>query len=398
MSVKIKFTQRRVADLESVPGKQFDVWDTDQPRFGVRVSPGGSKTFFVLRRVNGKPVRSTVGVFPEMNVDTARVDAAAMLVDMQKGNNPNIDKKRKRDNQADKRGILSALLDQYIASGGIKGEMKATTAAAYRYAFKRLAKWHGKRVEEITSDMAKDFHAELVKNNGGYAANHAIGLLRSLMVYSMDKYKRPAVNPTDGVKWFKETARRKSMDPETIPDFLKALDELKGDTGSDLFRMLLFTGMRKSEAMGLAWTDINLENKSLLVADTKTGTPLDIPISGHLAEMLTARKERLPSGCKWVFPSNSRVGHATNTDFYVKQIAEHGVAVYPHLLRKTFTTIASTVIPGAMVDCLTGHIPEGVTGKHYTFPHVSQLRPHTEKVTKKILQYAAGVFEEDEEQ
>lgn len=386
MSVKIKFTQSLVGKLQPVPGKQVEVWDTAQPRFGVRVSPGGRKVFFVMRRVNGKLVRATVGLFPETNVDTARTRAAALLVSMQDGNNPNAEKKHLRQQQADQRGILSAVFESYLMSGGREGNLKDTTKSSYRSGFKRLAKWQGLPVEEISADMVKRLHVEIGKTNGGYAANHTIGLLRSLMAYSMENYNRPAVNPADNVKWFKETPRREAMAPETIPAFLKALDELKGDNGADLFRVLLFTGMRKGEAMPLKWSDVDLVNKSLHVEDTKGGTSLDIPISGHLLTILEKRKERV--GGTWIFPSNSRSGHITNTAQYCREIGELGVKVYPHLLRKTFTTIAASIVPSAMVDCLTGHVPQDVTGRHYTFPSVGQLRPHTEAVTAAILEMA----------
>lgn len=381
MAEKIRFTQKRVADLQPVPGKQREVWDADQPRFGVRVSPGGSKLFFVMRRVNGKLVRATVGNFPEMNVDTARTRAAELLVAMGQGQNPNIERKRKREQQNDKSRLLSVVFDLYLASGGHNKQLKGTTAAAYRSAFKRLEKWHGLKIDEITGDMVEQRHAEIQEECGGYAANHSIGLLRSIM-----KFAKVAGNPTGGVVWAKETPRREAMPPETIPSFLEALDKLKGDNGSDLFRVLLFTGMRKSEAMGLRWSDIDLENKSLRIDETKNGNPLNIPLSGHLAAILARRKERI--GSQWVFPSNSRVGHLTNDQQFCRELAELGVRVYPHLLRKTWTTIAASIIPGAMVDCLTGHIPQDVTGRHYTFPSVGQLRPHTEAVTEKILEYA----------
>ncbi|NVN90190.1 MAG: integrase family protein [Desulfuromonadales bacterium] len=389
MPVKIRLSQKRVADLEPVPGKQVEVWDTDQPRFGVRVSPGGRKVFFVMRRVDGKLVRATVGIFPEMNVDTARTRAAALLVAMQDGHNPNLEKKHRRELQDDQRGILLHLFESYLDSGGMEGKVKGSTKVAYRSAFKRLKAWHGLPVENISADMVKRLHAEIGKSAGGYAANFSIALLRSLMKYSMENYNRPAVNPTSTVKWFKEIPRREAMPPETIPAFFKALDELKGDNGADLFRVLLFTGMRKGEAMPLKWSDVDLENKSLHVQDTKGGTSLDIPISGHLAEILLKRKERVKS--PWIFRSNSRVGHVTNTAQYCREIEALGVRVYPHLLRKTFTTIAASIVPGAMVDCLTGHIPQDVTGRHYTFPSVGQLRPHTEAVTAAILEMAGAL-------
>jgi len=71
-----------------------------------------------MRRVNGKLVRDTVGLWPECNVDTARKKAAAMLVSMEDGVNPNIDTKHKRTMQADQRGVLSNILEAYISAGG----------------------------------------------------------------------------------------------------------------------------------------------------------------------------------------------------------------------------------------------------------------------------------------
>ncbi len=75
--------------------KQVEYWDTNVRSFGVRIS-AQSKTFFVSRRVNGKMVRVKIGRFPEMNVDDARHDASAKLVEMAAGKNPNEAKKRAR--------------------------------------------------------------------------------------------------------------------------------------------------------------------------------------------------------------------------------------------------------------------------------------------------------------
>lgn len=381
MPEKIKLTQKRVADLQPMAGKQFDVWDAEQPRFAVRVSPRGRKTFFVMRRVKGKLVRATVGTFPEMNVDTARKLAAEMLVSMTAGVNPNVERKQQREQANDKSRVLSAVFESYLASGGTDGTMKASTRVAYVYAFKRLQKCHRMRVDDITAEEAEQLHTEIRNKNGPYAANFTVGLLRSIM-----KFAKVANNPTATVSWAKESPRREAMAPEVIPSFMAALDKLRGDTAADLFKMLLFTGMRKGEAMSLRWSDVDLENRSLRIEETKSDHALHIPISRYLAVILERRKERIDS--QWIFPSNSRVGHLTNTAGFCRELLELGVRVYPHLLRKTFTTIAASIIPGAMVDCLTGHAPQDVTGRHYTFPSVGQLRPHTEAVTKEILSLA----------
>lgn len=386
---KLQFTKKSIADLQPVAGKQYDAWDLQQRGLGVRVSPGGSKTFFVMQRVNGKLVRVKLGVFPEMTVEAARKGTIAALVQMNDGINPNAVKKEARADQQDKRLVLVSLFNAYLAGGGKDGAIRETTKAAYRSQFKRLLPFHNKRVDDLDGTVVKALHKQLKVEKGTYAANASIGLLRSLCRFAMDTYGKPAKNPVDGVTWFKETPRRESLAPESTGEFLQALGTLKGNTAADLFTLLLFVGLRKSEAMGLEWNDLDLDKGVLLISDTKTGKPLHIPLSGYVVDLLKRRKADQAGGSKWVFPSNSRAGHITNTHVFVEQLKQRGVRVYPHLLRKTFTTVGAMVCPGVVVEILTGHEPQGITGKYYTFPSIEELRPHVETITKELLKRAA---------
>jgi hypothetical protein len=291
MSEKFIFTEKRISDLEPSPGKQVEYYDKEDRRFGVRVSPGGTKTFFVKKRVYGVLIRVGLGTWPDTSVLKAR-DAFHDNFDLlRKGITPNLDKKRRTEANMDKRGTLSAEFESYLASSN----MKDLSKRGYRYLFKHLSAWSDKRVEDITPDMVKDRFKEITLNNGTYAANRAIGMLKYTMAHSIETLKRPAVNPVSGFKWNKEHARREAMPPETIPAFIAALDNIKGDSGGDLYKLLLFTGLRKSEALKLQWSDVDLDKGSLYIADTKNGEPLNIPISGFVVDLLKARKERIYS-------------------------------------------------------------------------------------------------------
>jgi len=232
--------------------------------------------------------------------------------------------------------------------------------------------------------MVKDRFKAITLDNGSYAANRSIALLKYVMKHSIATLKRPDVNPVSGIKWNKEHARREAMPPETMPAFIAALDNIKGDSGGDLYKLQLFTGLRKSEALKLQWSDVNLDKGTLYIANTKNGEPLNIPISCFVVYLLKARKTRIDSPL-WIFPSNSRKGHLTGTSFFSEQIVAQGVKVYPHYLRKTFTTAAALCCKGDIVDILMGHVAQGVTAKHYTAPSVEQLRPSIERITAELL-------------
>ena len=59
-----KLTPKMIDYLKAPGPKRMDVWDTVLQAFGVRVSPGGRKTWFVIVRVGGRQKRVTIGTYP----------------------------------------------------------------------------------------------------------------------------------------------------------------------------------------------------------------------------------------------------------------------------------------------------------------------------------------------
>ena len=68
--------------------KRYDVFDAAVRGLGVRIATSGTKTWFVMRRVNGRMVRHTLGRYPEMGLSDARQGAAPLLEDMARGQLP----------------------------------------------------------------------------------------------------------------------------------------------------------------------------------------------------------------------------------------------------------------------------------------------------------------------
>jgi hypothetical protein len=57
---QVKLTVNAIKSLNSAI-KEVEHMDTDYPGFGVRVNPGGSKTFIYRYRINGKLKRISLG-------------------------------------------------------------------------------------------------------------------------------------------------------------------------------------------------------------------------------------------------------------------------------------------------------------------------------------------------
>src|SRR4051812_11747979 len=85
---RVNLTVRKLQSLKGSPTGQIDYWDKKLPRFGVRVSPAGRKTFTVLFRYNKKIERLKIGEFPLMSLAKARAEAQKALAELKSGDNP----------------------------------------------------------------------------------------------------------------------------------------------------------------------------------------------------------------------------------------------------------------------------------------------------------------------
>ncbi len=380
---RFKFTQATVRELLPKPdGTRADYWDTELTGFGVRVSTN-SKTFFVFKRVDGRMKRATVGSFPALATDVARTKAMRMIADMADGVNPTKEKRAKK-----KRGVsLQEVFDRFIEVKRFTDKTRAVHKNAFS---KHLSKWSKTPVVEIEADAICKLHAEIGKTTV-YAANNAIRLLRTVLNFSRSFYGVPVENPvkriSDTRTWFEEKARTGYVKDKDLAAWFKAVDGLSSDMGRDYLLLLLFTGMRRNEAMGLHWDNIDLEDKTLTVPDTKNGEPLHLPLSYFVYKLLKDRAERW-GGEGFVFATWGKNGHLTNVQHILEEL--RGNDLVPrftlHDLRRTFATKAESLdISQYAVKRMINHKQTDVTGKHYIQSDVERLREPMERVCQALL-------------
>ena len=144
---KIKISKATVDRLPfAEKGKQIDHFDTELKGFGCRVS-ATAKTYFVLKRLNGRLTRVTLGRHGIKTADQARKDAIDALSDLAKGIDVNREKARARE-----KGITVAeVLERYFIA---RQELKPRTVTTYRDLFRLyLSDWMRQPIENITKQM-----------------------------------------------------------------------------------------------------------------------------------------------------------------------------------------------------------------------------------------------------
>src|SRR5215831_8261770 len=82
------FTARWVESIKPSSSGRVDYFDTQAPNVGLRVSPEGRKTWFVMYRIHGRLRRLTLGTYPALTLADARDKALKAKHDVAEGDDP----------------------------------------------------------------------------------------------------------------------------------------------------------------------------------------------------------------------------------------------------------------------------------------------------------------------
>lgn len=459
---KIKLKKTTVEGLPFADkGKQVDYYDSELDGFGVRVSANGKK-YFVRAIIGTRRVRVMMKSTKLISAEEARKKAKIKLGEMAAGIDPN-EKKREKNRQVEEKrkeekrqGItLQTALDDYVG----KGKLKTRTITTYQDLFRLyLGDWLDKPAAEITRDMVKDRHREIAtghrqrqvytkeiateKGNPRVkavaspepkrkeaAADNCMRTLRAVLNYAFEDEEggTPYLNPVNVLSsrkrkaWFKVDRRRTLIKNSDLPAWYRAVVSLDNPMMRDYILFLLFTGLRRNEAATLEWKQVDFQDASFTVVDTKNKEPHTLPLSGFLYKLLRDRKEGLKTelaeakaallgatelspkqrqaaqnrltlaesrlASPYVFPGEGKTGYIVEPKRAIDTVtAATGITFSCHDLRRTFATIAESLdLSGYTVKALLNHKQQlgDVTGG-YIILNVDRLREPMQKITDAI--------------
>jgi integrase len=380
-----KITKTFVDQVPYTEKGQIAYCDRDLPGFYVIVGMR-AKTYVAQKDIQGRSIRYTIGRHGPVTPEEARKIAKDKLYIMSRGVNPNIEEQRERAQAI----TVEAALESYLTT---RRNLKPQTAKDYRYYMELYLKdWQQRLVTDITKEMVAARHLKIGEEHGPVSANKAMRVLRALFNHCQATFDICPVNPvsylTHAKGWYKEKRRRTYIKPQDLKAWWGAVHQLENDTYRDFLLVLLFTGMRRNEAAGMRWRDVDFKDRTFTIPDTKNGDPLTLPMSEFLHQLLARRYQRYGGG-EFVFPGPGREGHLAEPKKGVaKVVGATGIHFTCHDLRRTFITIAeSNDISAYALKRLLNHRVTDVTGG-YIIVDVERLRKPVEKIAEFILEKA----------
>jgi len=382
---RFNFTQAAIVAVRP-PTKQERayVYDKRTPALALCVTRNGSRTFYVYRRIHGRPVRVRLGRFPEMTLDQARKQAAVVLAEIARGNDPQEQKRALR-----RQCTLRELFDYYLETHAKVHCREKSWREDQRLSNKHLAVWHARRINTINTADIVALHGRVGKKTPSQA-NRLLTLVCKLFNYGRRTLKTDKVNPCEGVRRFDEAPRERFLSADELRRLFKALAK-EPEPFRSFFLLLLLTGARKGNVQAMRWQDIDLERRQWRIPNhqSKNREPLTVVLSPESAEILRRRREEV-NGAEYVFPGHGKTRHLVEPKSAWARVVK-GAKLNDcrmHDLRRTLgswqaATGASLLIIGKSL----GHRSESAT-RIYARLATDPVRESVEKATKEMIAVA----------
>lgn len=415
MTPRIKLTKTTVDKIPFAEHKkQMEYYDSELPAFGIRVSET-SKSYFVRKWINGKLSRVTLGRHGVISADTARKMAADATTEIRKGVDINQEKMK-----AKIRGItLDEAFEKFLKT---RTGIKPKTVSMYTdHVDRLLVSWKKKPMAEITCEMVSKRHTDISKDHGKATSNAAMRTFRA--VYNFTRAitenaipENPVQRLSQTKQWNKIERRRTFIKPHLLQAWHDAVIDLESPIVSCFLLLLVYTGLRKNEALKLKWADVDMKDKSFIITNTKNGLPHTLPMSMFIYNLFdTLQKHRVN---EYVFPGAMADSHLKDPRRNFVHIASHtllalndvktieelqakklenadsivsGIEFTQHDLRRTFITVAESLdISYAALKKLLNHSDgSDVTGGYLQIT-TDRLREPMERVSNRLTELMTG--------
>ncbi len=301
---KIAFTQARLKALKAPATDRHYFYDAKVAGLCLCLTVAGSKTFYLYKKVDGRPVRVRLGRFPDLSIDLARKAVADLTGELARGVDIVAERRSKRQEQT-----VNELFSQWMEVHA--KPRKRSWRDDERQYHKYLATFHNRRISSLRTAEISRWHARLAKASGLYQANRVKALLSTLLNFAV-RLEMLVVNPCRSVPNFPEQSRERFLLPSEMKAFFDAL-VAAGEPWHDFFQLCLFTGARRGNVAAMAWQEIDLDRMtwSIPASKTKNKKPTTIALPPPAVVILRGRLE-WTAGSAWVFPAYSASGHVTD--------------------------------------------------------------------------------------
>lgn len=346
-----------------------------------RTGKDGAISYRAMVRMKGFPLETAT--FPRLT--DARNWARDKEADMRNG--------RYFKTSEAKRHTLEEAIDRYIE------DVLPSKAQNSRHSQEAQLKWWKKRLghltlADITAPLIAEARDALAKEKTRFKKPFSpstvvryLAVLSHVFSVAIKEWEWMEFNPCQKVSKPKEPRGRvRYLNDDERKRLLVACKKSRNPILHDVVLLAMTSGARKSELMNIKWEDVDFQNRTITIHDTKNGERRGIPLVGPAFDCLLERSKVRRIDSPYVFPSpHRRKGKPKPYD--IQSAFNHAVKKEAkltdfrfHDLRHTAATyLAQTGATPAEISEFLGHKTLQMVKR---YAHLSQ--EHTVRVAERM--------------
>jgi integrase len=282
----VKLTEGTVTKLK-LPSRKSEiiVFDDDVAGLGLRLREGGSRTWIYQFKIGARQRRISLGKFPAMPPAIARKTAAKFQAEVRLGNDPAAVKAEKQVRATE---TFGAIARNYLERR--RGQVRASTLLEIeRHLQRNLAPLHDMPLAAIDRRTIANQLARIT-NVAPIQSNRTRSTLSAFLTWAA----REGLIETNAAAFTNknaETSRDRTLTSSELAQIWRALPA-ESDYG-DILKLLILTGLRKSEIADLHWTEVDFDREVIELPPwrVKNDTRHLIPMSPMVCTILKARPQ-----------------------------------------------------------------------------------------------------------
>jgi integrase len=388
--MKLKLTATTIAGLTLPDGKREDIFfDESLACFGVRMRSSGHKSFVVQYARGGKTKRVPLGSVTEIELSKARNTAKTILAQVRLGQDPALAKVQARARAGE---TFGAKLQAFLLHQQAKLKPRSMKETE-RHLLRMCKPLHPLPIAGIDRRAIAARLTEIAELNGPAAANRVRGSLSAYFTWLIGQ----GLAETSPVAFTNRAIengprKRKLTDLELTQIWRASLDA--GQYGV-ILRLLLLTGLRRSEVAELSWSEIDLEAGLIRIPGerTKNSKPHYVPLSAPVCTLLEAQPQR--DGLNKVFAEPLWNRCKIELDARIADLNGAPPAGWVlHDFRRVFSTRLHEEfgIAPHLVEVLLGHVGHqaGVAGVYNQATYLPECRNALDRWADYVLAIVTG--------
>ena len=405
---QVKLTKRAV-EAAKPRVRRYTLFDAELKGFGLRIFPGGAKTWIVEYRANGggranAKRRLTLGPVGALTPDEARRAAQEALAHVRLGRDP------MRLRQATRKSVTVRELAQRFLAMHVDAKRKPATQRQYRYLLEGilLPVLGEQKAEALTAQEVAKLHLSLKARP--FQANRMLAVTGAMYSFgARHGFVAEGCNPARRVERFREHRRERFLSSGELERLGAALREAEtvglpwnvdeahpnakhlvkpedrytvlSPPAAAAIRLLILTGARLREILDLKWSHVDMERGLLLLPDSKTGRKT-VVLNVAAMEVL----DNLPRLADYVIAGTTPDAPRADLHRPWRQVSKRAglEGVRLHDLRHTFASIgAGSGLGLPIIGKLLGH-HQVATTQRYAHLDSDPLKRATNAIGRSI--------------